>query len=87
MPATIDQNLTPNAVAEFYSAKDHGKNDSEAWTATVARLRYDVLRLAIATLVRNGYGAGEEIDEIRKQCIAELQDLQGAYEGEPDKPV
>lgn len=79
VPATIDQNLEPNAVVEFHTAKDHGKSDAEAWAATVARIRFDTLRLAIATLSAGGVSAEGIEDVARKQCIHELLELQGRY--------
>ena len=87
VPATIDQNLVANAVVEFHTAKDHGKSDPEAWAATIARIRFDTLRLAITTLAAGGATAGGIEDEARKQCIHELLELQGSYEGDPDKPL
>lgn len=82
MPATIDQNLTPNAVVEFGTAKDHGKSDTDAWIAAVALVRHDVLRLAIATLSAALPREDEHGADVRKQCIADLIALQGTYESE-----
>ncbi len=87
MPASFDQDLTPNAIVEFNAAKDHGKSDGDAWTATVARIRYDVLQLAIAELVRGMPASAGEARTTRYQCIRELRVLRDTFENEPDKPL
>jgi hypothetical protein len=87
MPATIDQNLAPNAVVEFHTAKDHGKSESEAWAAAVARIRHDVLQMAIATLALGDIELTGAEHITRQKCIAELIELQGDYAGEPDRAL
>ncbi len=75
MSTTIDQDLTPNAIVEFHAAKDAGKSEGEAWAAAVARIRYDVLQLAITTLALNDIDS-EAAASPRKHCIHELVALQ-----------
>lgn len=86
MTATIDQNLAPNAIVEFHAAKDHGKSEGEAWAAAVARIRHDVLQMAIAALAIRDIDLSEAEHLTRQKCIAELTELQGDYSGEPDRP-
>lgn len=87
MPATIDQNLAPNAVVEFHTAKDHGKSESEAWAAAVARIRHDVLQMAIATLALKDIDLSEVEHVTRQACIFELTELQGDYAGDPNQQL
>ena len=87
MPATIDQNLTANAIVEFHTAKDVGKSDGDAWAAAVARIRYDVLHMAILTLSLGDIDLSEVEHATRQACISELTELRGDYAGEPDKPL
>jgi hypothetical protein len=87
MPTSIDQDLTPNAIIEFNTAKEHGKSEGDAWTAAVARIRFDVLRLAIAELSRGVPRSDAEARVTRNECIHELMELQASFEEEPDQPA
>lgn len=78
MSATIDQNLTPNAIVEFHAAKNAGSSDGEAWAAAVARIRYDVLQMAITTLALNDIDTDVGGSSPRERCIQELIALQKA---------
>jgi hypothetical protein len=87
MPTSIDQDLTPNAIIEFNTAKEHGKSEGDAWAAAVARIRYDVLRMAIAELARGVPRSDAEAKVTRNECIHELLELQASFEQEPDQPA
>ena len=77
MPMTIDENLAPAAILEFHSVKDHGGEEGEAWQAAVARVRYDVLLMAVLTCEERGrsHPVGSIDAATCHECAAALRDL------------
>jgi hypothetical protein len=63
MSMTIDESLTPSAITEYHAVKSHGGEEGAAWQAAVARVRYDVLLMAILTCEERGRTYAEKSPE------------------------